>query len=346
MKIALIGSAPSSVSLAPYSDTSWLIWGCSPGVYPIAGRINAWFELHRWEPPVIGKAALQKPWFSPEYVQWMGMQQLVWMHAAVPEIPNSQPFPWQVLVRKYGHYFFTSSIAWMLATAIETILQGRRLREKAISGEIQCPPGVDLKALAEEQDVIGLWGVDMAATEEYGYQRAGCQFFLSLADKMGIEYVLPFESDLMVPAPLYGICEGEHRHIKMLKRREEFMSRMQAAQAALQQAQTDYAYLRGALEDNNYHLNTWVHQGDAVGTDFLDMFVGQNEPVKYPLVNADVPASIQTGEERLYGGAAGPGMMGGEDRRTSMQPLTASWKDRNPERNAPNSEVRVGDQPR
>jgi hypothetical protein len=30
-KIALIGSAPSSVGAAPYADRSWTIWGCSPG---------------------------------------------------------------------------------------------------------------------------------------------------------------------------------------------------------------------------------------------------------------------------------------------------------------------------
>ena len=28
LKIALIGSAPSSIQQAPYHDPSWLVWGC------------------------------------------------------------------------------------------------------------------------------------------------------------------------------------------------------------------------------------------------------------------------------------------------------------------------------
>ena len=31
LKIALVGTAPSSRMLAPYNDPSWKIWGCSPG---------------------------------------------------------------------------------------------------------------------------------------------------------------------------------------------------------------------------------------------------------------------------------------------------------------------------
>ena len=72
MKIALVGSAPSSVRLAPFDDPSWDIWGCSPGAYPVFAqkRVDMFFELHRWEPPVVGRADQQVPWFTPEYVQW------------------------------------------------------------------------------------------------------------------------------------------------------------------------------------------------------------------------------------------------------------------------------------
>jgi hypothetical protein len=37
-KIAVMGSAPSSVALAPFGDPSWEIWGCSPGLYYQAKR--------------------------------------------------------------------------------------------------------------------------------------------------------------------------------------------------------------------------------------------------------------------------------------------------------------------
>ena len=79
MKVALMGSAPSSVQLGPFRDKSykefiggkpnlypqapfldqtWQIWGCSPGAFGIVPRSDRWFELHRWEPGA-------QTWFSP-----------------------------------------------------------------------------------------------------------------------------------------------------------------------------------------------------------------------------------------------------------------------------------------
>jgi hypothetical protein len=65
MKIAVLGSAPSSVLKAPFGDASWEIWACSPGAYPHLSRITQFWEVHRWEPGLIGKPTTQKPWFSP-----------------------------------------------------------------------------------------------------------------------------------------------------------------------------------------------------------------------------------------------------------------------------------------
>lgn len=247
MKIAILGSAPSSLRLAPYADPTWKIWGCSPGVYYIAPRTDAWFELHRWEPPTAGKPDGQKPWFSPEYVQWMAKHPNVWMTAPVPEIPGSKALPVDDLLGKYGTYFFTSTIAWMIACAIEDILEARA-------------------AGADGPDVIGLWGIDMAANEEYGYQRAGCQHFLQLAALLGIEIVVPPESDLLRPMPLYGISESSHWMIKLTERKRELESRLASARTGLAQAQQHVTFLEGALDDMNYHMQTWGEDRDGYGT--------------------------------------------------------------------------------
>lgn len=244
MKIAILGSAPSSLHLAPFGDPSWEIWGCSPGVYPKARRVNAWFELHRWEPGVAGIPESQKPWFSPEYVQWMAnLKCPVWMQEPVPEIPQSVALPVQHLTEQFGNYFFTSSIAFMIACAIEDIL-GRRAQTAA--------DGKD-----REHDAIGLWGVDMAATEEYGYQRAGCQHFLLLAAEMGIEIVVPPESDLLCPMPLYGISESSHFMIKQTARLRELEGRRDQALQAVKHAETSVAFLNGAIDDVRYQMQTW-----------------------------------------------------------------------------------------
>lgn len=269
MKIALIGSAPSSVRLGPYGDPSWKIWGCSPGVYPVVPRSDAWFELHRWEPPVIGKPDQQKPWFSPEYCMWMAKQSCVWMAEAVPEIPNSKRLPAEDLVGKYGAYFFTSSLAWMFAMAIEEILKDR-----------ETFPRHDPDA----KDCIGLWGVDMAATEEYGYQRAGCQFFAQIAAQLNINIVVPPESDLLMPAPLYGIVESDPMHIKLMARKAELTNRLNNVTAGLENARNEMHFLQGALDDLNYNLNTWVQLDDQLpGVKLAEIFAPT--PVDQPNIS-------------------------------------------------------------
>jgi hypothetical protein len=257
MKIALIGSAPSSIRLAPFGDPSWQIWACSPGAYAVLSRCDKFFELHRWEPGVIGQPATQKPWFSPEYVMWMSRQKCVVMYQPVPEIPNSSALPIETLVRTYGSYNFTSSLAWMFAMALEEI-KANRLKPA--------------DKPQEEKDSIAFYGVDMAATEEYGYQRAGCQFFVQLAHQLGIEVVVPPESDLLVPPPLYGVCEHSHQFIKLTERKREIESRLANAQNMLQHYTNESFFLKGALDDMAYHMNTWTYQGDYYGAEFNKIF--------------------------------------------------------------------------
>jgi len=45
LKIAMIGTAPSSRMLAPFNDPEWTIWGSSPGNMDLP-RADAWFEIH------------------------------------------------------------------------------------------------------------------------------------------------------------------------------------------------------------------------------------------------------------------------------------------------------------
>lgn len=234
-KVALIGSAPSSIPLAPYDDPEWFIIGCSPGAYGIAGpKSDAWCELHRWEPQVPGYAGTGKPWFSPEYCEFLVRHPgTVWMADPVPpEVPNAKAFPMQEMAEKYGPFFFTSSLSYMWAMALET-------------------PGVE---------EIGMWGVDMSANEEYGYQRAGCQYFITLAIQRGIKVTVPPESDILQPTYWYGVTENHPMMIKLSARRNELQQRKAAADQRAAQAREESLFLSGALDDINYMINTWVTQ--------------------------------------------------------------------------------------
>lgn len=227
LKVALIGSAPSSIRQAPYSDPSWSVWGCSPGAYGVIpkGRSNVWWELHVYEPG--------QPWFSPEYCQFLRDHPKVMVAQKRAEIPNGEELPVQYLINKYSPYFFTSSIAWMMATAIEM-------------GATK----------------IGLWGIDMAATEEYEAQRAGLHYFALIAKQKGIEVGVPPTSDLFRPRFLYGIDEVKHSHLKLRTRREELQARLREEEVKFEQAKQGMQFLKGALDDLNYMHMTWADGSD------------------------------------------------------------------------------------
>lgn len=240
VKIGLIGSAPS-ILLAPLKNPEWQFWACSPGAWgaiaaaPPNGlgldpmqHVHLWWEIHRYEPG--------QPWFSPEYCAFLAKHPKVMVAQAVPQIPNGVPVPVEDLVDEFGPYFFTSSLAWMFAMAIKHI---------EVAGK---PAG----------SAIGLWGVDMSATEEYGFQRAGCQFFAMLARARGIEVGVPYESDLLRPPPLYGVSEVSHDRIKMLQRMRELQGRQAGIQQRILQAQQEAAYVAGALDDLKYIEGTWA----------------------------------------------------------------------------------------
>jgi len=232
-RVALVGSAPSSVSLAPYRDDSWFIVGCSPGAYGHAGpHSDAWMEIHRWEPQVAGHAGTGKPWFSPEYCEFLTrFDGAVYMLDQLPpEVPNATLVPHMEVMDEFGPYFFTSSLSWMMAQAILT-------------------PGVE---------EIGMWGVDMAANEEYEWQRPGLQFFIQEAIKRGIKVTVPPESDLLQPALWYGISENEPMFIKFQERQRELQGRKAQCEQIIASKTSEMHFLNGALDNISYTMKTWV----------------------------------------------------------------------------------------
>lgn len=490
--------------MAPFGDPEWKIWGCSPGVYgtvgAIGGRVDEYFELHRWRPPTAGRPGSGDPWFSPEYCQYLRAHPKVWVAdpVALGDIPNASLLPWQQLVAKYGPYFFTSSLSWMFAMALEagaktigmwgvdmsactspetkvltadlrwiradevtvgmelvgfdeepqdgvggaygkrrwrkakvldtrqlvkpcyrlTLEDGRELvcsydhkwlthaenackwrqadqlvtpqhrpdrptrivkvcdvweedrsweagylaaafdgeghltqklreedyamlrigfaqrdnpmsemvlnvakgmgfnlaqdsQDSGANGDVRKysirggrPTTMeflgrvrprrliekfnpDMLGLLHKQDTVAVVkaefigdqpvigfststktfvaeGLATHNTEEYGYQRAGCQFFVQLAATHGIEVIVPWESDLLVPPPLYGVCEIDHQWAKLLARKQELLNRLNEVTARDTATKGEYHFVMGALDDINYMMNTWTHNNAQV----------------------------------------------------------------------------------
>lgn len=274
MKIAVLGSAPSSVGLAPFKNIDYQrwargkaeevfhahgripgdfeIWGCSPAAWAQVPRADRWFEVHRWEP---GQA-----WFSPEYCRFLQNfhDGALYTGARIDDLPNATVYPIDAMEEKFSSYFMTSSLALMLALAIDTVEKTRAARRSCNPNEL--PPLVNVEELTKDDsdDIIGMWGVDMAATEEYGYQRPGCQFFILEALRRGIKVFLPPESDLMRPMPVYGISEWDHNYIKMTQNARMLSGKAQECQRVIAEAQAQLGPLQGEMAALNQFVHTWT----------------------------------------------------------------------------------------
>lgn len=166
MKIAIVGAHPGTRTEAPYDDPRWQIWSLSAFNHGKIPRHDLWFELH-------DPAFINTGW--PEFYDWLAEQPAVMTREPVPDWRGATVYPKDEMLAKYGHYFFTSSVSWMMALA-----------------------------LSKWPEAIGLWGVEMTAADEWGYQRAGCHHFMQLAKHSGVEVVVPPSSHLLIPPPLYG----------------------------------------------------------------------------------------------------------------------------------------------
>lgn len=223
LKVALIGTAPSSRMLAPFNDPSWEIWGCSAGNRGVLPRVNRWFEIHAnmlWP---------ENAAWGPDYLNWLRQQPFPVYMQDNTFLPNAIPLPRDELVAEFGPYFFTSSFAWMMAMAIK-----------------------------EGAKEVMLFGIDMASREEYIIQRPGAYHFFQEARRRGIKISAPYESDIMQPPGLYGFSEVTPFGRKMLARKQELAERLSNINNQLNSLNQQKIYLDGAMEDVDYTLSIWV----------------------------------------------------------------------------------------
>jgi hypothetical protein len=242
LKIAMIGTAPSSKLLAPYDDPSWTIWACSPGNMNALKRVDVWFELHSnllWP---------EHESYGKPYIEWLKQQKFpILMQQDWPTtegsmvplqtiVPNAVPFPKNEMVARFGCDFFTSTFAWMMALAIT-------------------------KGAKE----IALYGIDMASRDEYIRQRPGFFFFRYLARCQGIKVSAPHESDIMQSPALYAYVDSTPFGRKIMARRKEVLDRIAPMQQQRDQLNHSITYLQGAQEDLDYFESIWSGVANDMG---------------------------------------------------------------------------------
>lgn len=220
--------------LAPYKDESWEIWACSPdNAYGRLPRVSAWFEIHgdlMWPE--------SSEWGAPDYVEWLNKQDFPIWAIDNSVIAKAQTFPKDMLLKKFGYYFFTSTFAWAFAFA-----------------------------LTKQVKTIALYGIDMSVNSEYAYQRPALQHFIWLASQANVEVLAPDESDILQPPPLYGYSDATPMGRKLAVRERELQARVDKMRSQVDELQRNIAFLDGALEDVDYTRKTWMHGPAAAITE-------------------------------------------------------------------------------
>jgi hypothetical protein len=230
-KIGIIGTAPASRAVTPFQDQSWDLWACSPGNMAVLQRVSVWYELHSI---VEMKAAENAAWWD-NYWKWLRAQTFpIWMQEPNEFVPQAMTFPYKDIVRWAGtRNWFTSTPAWMMAHAIYQHQSSQTVAE------------------------IGIFGVDMAAPQEYyTMQKGGLIYWIERAQAAGIKVTIPHESCLGMPTPLYGYSESSR-----FGRRMNVMQKITSDNLALLQQQqqntaNQIAYHQGALESQQYFMRT------------------------------------------------------------------------------------------
>jgi len=144
-------------------------------------------------------------------------------------IKNSEIYPKEEIVRRFGNYF-TNTISWMIALAIH-----------------------------KGYKTIGIFGVDMAVSSEYHHQRPSCEYFIGLARGMGINVILPDEADLLKARFLYGFERKLENQFAKKMNHSILSMKQRLQQAEMQQAH--YAkqvqqYIGGIAAGGEY-LKIW-----------------------------------------------------------------------------------------
>jgi len=220
--VAMVGFSPSSRSEAPYDNPDIQIWTLNKAhMQDWMKRFDVIFQLHTVEylEKCIGLSdGDRKHW------DWLKEKHdyPIYMQEKFKQFPSSMKYPLEQMKKQYGD-FFTGTPAYMMALAIH---QGF--------------------------ERIELYGFDMASNTEYEKQRDSMEYFIGMAEGMGIEVYIPEDSPLL-KGRLYAL-EGSEIGLRQLM---EFRVRSLETQLKVKRAKyvTTLGYVKGleALMEDGKH---------------------------------------------------------------------------------------------
>lgn len=234
-KFAICGFASSSRDQVPVNDPEWSIWGLNQ-LYRHIKRADRWFDIHwNWDQETVP---------GTDYRGWVrdcGIP--FYMTKRHPDLPTSVRYPLERIASRLTDYF-TSSIAFMLALAIDTI-------DEQVANTLMAEEFASPKALLERRaelyadHCIGIFGVDLVVGTEYFHEKPCAEFWIGTAAiGRGIRVHIPQESALVRASHRYGYESEPESVIKMsevkkhiaaiAKQREEHLKQLYIHDGALQ----------------------------------------------------------------------------------------------------------------
>lgn len=250
-KFAICGFASSSRHHIPFDNPSFLILGLNQ-IYRHFPRVDVHFDIHTYwdEFNVEGTD-------HPKWIRECGIP--VFMSDLYAASPTSVRYPVERLIAKHGIDYFTSTVAFMLAWAIDCI--DREVAERARVGIVshgeQTLGSVaqDIRNLYAEYE-LGIFGIDMIVGTEYEVQKACVEFWMGVAEGRGIKFSVPPECALLKQQYRYGyerepgtgllkMSELMSRKSELEKIKAQLIERMHSLQGALQTLQAVKATLNG-----------------------------------------------------------------------------------------------------
>jgi len=220
-KVAIVGCAETSKDKVKklYKREGWEIWGINTlwkSTQHIIPHATRWFMVHKYDRAINEKGDFDM-W------DWLKAQKnfpiyMLGTDEKDAEVPMRIDYPRKEITETFGSYF-TNSISWEIALAIY-----------------------------EGFKEIHLYGVEMALSGEYGYQRPSVEYFIGLARGLGIKVFLPERCDLLTTVTLYGYDDHHRMAEKIRQQRIEFQNRTTGLHAARENIAADRNACFGAIQ--------------------------------------------------------------------------------------------------
>ena len=209
-KVAIVARHPKSRYLAPFADDTWEIWTLSPmrgcEGFTDLPRYDRFYELHELD-------------LMEREVD--GLTE--WITKAKEAEPDrywlADDLPVDAIVERFGHDYFTQTVAFMAAHAIY-----------------------------EGVDELSVFGCDFAHDSEYQWQRPCMEFWLGVAVGLGVQVYAPPQCDLIKHQARYAYDKLPEMTENLEARQRELEQRIGVAEEQLKQMQAN-GYLQSG------HLN-------------------------------------------------------------------------------------------